>query len=213
MDMNTLSNALNWRYAVKKMTGEKVSQDKVDKILHAANMAPTSSGLQPFRVIAVTNPELKARIQPVASGQTQILDCSHLLIFAAWDNYTNERIRDVFAYTNQQRGLPFETPGDHELMLKSMFIGRPAEENFQHAARQAYIGFGMAIAQAALLEVDATPMEGFNGPELDKLLGLDTRGLRSVTLLTLGFRDTPNDWLVNLKKVRTPMEDFVIHMD
>lgn len=209
--MTTFSNALNWRYATKKMNGEKVSQDKVDQILEAAHLAPTSSGLQPFRVIVVTNPALKAQIQPIAFGQSQIVDSSHLLIFAAWDNYTEERIRGVFSHANQERGLPDETPGDYEIMLTSTYTVRTPEENFQHAARQAYIGFGMAIAQAALLEVDATPMEGFNGPELDKLLGLDAKGLRSVTLLPLGYRDPEADWLVKLKKVRTPMEDFVIH--
>lgn len=209
--MTTFSNALNWRYATKKMNGEKVSQDKVDQILEAAHLAPTSSGLQPFRVIVVTNPALKAQIQPIAFGQPQIVDSSHLLIFAAWDNYTEERIRGVFSHANQERGLPDETPGDYEIMLTSTYTVRTPEENFQHAARQAYIGFGMAIAQAALLEVDATPMEGFNGPELDKLLGLEAKGLRSVTLLPLGYRDPEGDWLVNLKKVRTPMEDFVIH--
>ena len=209
--MTTFPNALNWRYATKKMNGEKVSQDKVDQILEAAHLAPTSSGLQPFRVIVVTNPALKAQIQPIAFGQSQIVDSSHLLIFAAWDNYTEERIRSVFSHANQERGLPDETPGDYEIMLTSTYTVRTPEENFQHAARQAYIGFGMAIAQAALLEVDATPMEGFNGPELDKLLGLDAKGLRSVTLLPLGYRDPEADWLVKLKKVRTPMEDFVIH--
>ncbi|WP_219224082.1 NAD(P)H-dependent oxidoreductase [Pedobacter antarcticus] len=209
--MTTFSNALNWRYATKKMNGEKVSQDKVDQILEAAHLAPTSSGLQPFRVIVVTNPALKAQIQPIAFGQSQIVDSSHLLIFAAWDNYTEERIRGVFSHANQERNLPDETPGDYEIMLTSTYTVRTPEENFQHAARQAYIGFGMAIAQAALLEVDATPMEGFNGPELDKLLGLDAKGLRSVTLLPLGYRDPEADWLVKLKKVRTPMEDFLIH--
>ncbi|MCD0486768.1 NAD(P)H-dependent oxidoreductase [Pedobacter sp. MC2016-14] len=202
--------ALNWRYATKKMNGTVVPQQKVEQIVEAARLAPTSSGLQPFRVIVVTDPELKAKIQPIAFGQTQIADCSHLLIFAAWDTYTEERIRGVFANNNHERGLPDETPSDYEIQLTANYTSKTKEENFHHAAKQAYIGFGMAIAQAALLEVDATPMEGFNPAELDSLLGLSERGLRSVTLLPLGYRDPAGDWLVNLKKVRTPSDKFII---
>lgn len=210
--MSTI-DALQWRYATKKMNGEKVSQDKVDQIIAAARLAPTSSGLQPFKVIVVTNPELKAKIQEVAYGQTQITDSSHLLIFAAWDKYTEERIRSVFAHTNAERGLPESATADYLQRLLGIFGAQTEEQNFQHAARQAYIAFGVAITEAALLKVDATPMEGFETDKLDALLGLRERGLRSVTLLPLGYRDEAGDWLVNLKKVRTPLEDFVIRID
>jgi len=206
----SLIDALKWRYATKKMNGEKVPQAKVDQILEAARLAPTSSGLQPFKVIVVTNPELKAKIQAVAFGQPQIVDSSHLLIFAAWENYTEENIRSVFSRTNHERGLPDEAPSDYEIQLTANYTVRTEEINFNHAARQAYIGFGMAIAEAALLKVDATPMEGFNPEQLDELLGLKQRGLRSVTLLPLGYRNETEDWLVNLKKVRTPLNEFVI---
>jgi len=206
----SLIDALKWRYATKKMNGQQVPQAKADQIIEAARLAPTSSGLQPFKVIVVTNQELKAKIQPLAFGQTQIVDSSHLLIFAAWDNYTEERIRASFSHLNHERGLPDETPSDYEIQLTANYTSKTSEENFNHAARQAYIGFGMAIAEAALLKVDATPMEGFNGLELDKLLGLTARGLRSVTLLPLGYRDEAGDWLVNLPKVRNPKDEFVI---
>lgn len=206
----SLIEALNWRYATKKMNGEKVSQDKVDQILAAARLAPTSSGLQPFKIIVVTNPELKEKIKTVAYGQSQITDSSHLLIFAAWDNYTEERIRAVFAHTNSQRGVPDSATADYVNKLLATYINRTAEENFNHAAKQAYIGFGVALAEAALLKVDATPMEGFESGKLDELLGLGALGLRSTTIMPLGYRDEAGDWLVNLKKVRTPLEDFII---
>ncbi|MEJ2904500.1 NAD(P)H-dependent oxidoreductase [Pedobacter panaciterrae] len=202
--------ALNWRYATKKMNGEKVSQDKVDQILTAAHLAPTSSGLQPFKIIVVTNPELKEKIKAVAYGQSQITDCSHLLIFAAWDNYTEERIKAVFNHTNNERGLPESATADYVNKLIGIYTSRTEEENFNHAAKQSYIGFGVALTEAAFLKVDATPMEGFDPAELDELLGLRERGLRSTTLLPLGYRDAGGDWLVNLKKVRTPLQDFVI---
>ncbi|MCZ4245318.1 nitroreductase family protein [Pedobacter punctiformis] len=206
----SLINALNWRYAVKKMNGQPVAQEKVDKIIAAAHLAPTSSGLQPFKVIVVTNQELKEKIAPIAFNQSQVIDSSHLLIFAANENYTEEGIDHVFSRMNAERGLPDSGTDAYKAQLKGMILSRTAEENFNHAARQAYIGFGIAIAEAAILEVDATPMEGFNGPELDKFLGLDKQGLRSVTLLPLGHRDPEGDWLVNLKKVRTPLNEFLI---
>ncbi|WP_316804782.1 nitroreductase family protein [Pedobacter nototheniae] len=206
----SLIDALNWRYAVKKMNGQPVDQEKVDKIIAAAHLAPTSSGLQPFKVIVVTNQELKEKIAPIAFNQSQVIDSSHLLIFAANENYTDEGIDAVFNRMNAERGLPENATDAYKTQLKGMILSRTAEENFNHAARQAYIGFGVAIAEAASLQVDATPMEGFNGPELDKLLGLNKQGLRSVTLLPLGHRDPEGDWLVNLKKVRTPLNEFLI---
>lgn len=208
----SLIEALNWRYATKKMNGAQVPQEKVDQIIEAARLAPTSSGLQPFKIIVVTNPELKEKISAVAYGQPQIMDCSHLLIFAAWDNYSEEKIKAVFARTNAQRSLPAEATKDYEDRLISMYVPRTAEENFNHAARQAYIAFGVALAEAALLKVDATPMEGFEAQKLDELLDLKSHQLRSTTLLPLGYRDEQGDWLVNLKKVRTPLEDFVIEL-
>jgi nitroreductase / dihydropteridine reductase len=204
-----LLKALNWRYATKKMNGESVLQEKVDAILEAAHLAPTSSGLQPFEIIVITNKEVKEKIKEIAYNQSQITDSSHLLIFAAWDNYTAERINTIFSYTVAQRGLPSDAMDDYKNKILSLYTARSADENFQHAARQAYISFGIAIAAAAELKVDATPMEGFDNAALDKLLGLNERGLKSVTLLPLGYRDESNDWLVNLKKVRKPRTEFV----
>src|SRR5215217_3568903 len=209
--MSTI-DALKWRYATKKMNSEKVSQDKFDQILQAAHLAPTSSGLQPFKIIVVTNPELKEKIKAVAYGQSQITDSSHLLIFAAWDNYTEDRVRGVYAHANRERGLPDAANADFVNNMVANFTAKTAEESYAHAAKQAYIAFGVAITEAALLQVDATPMEGFEAEKLDELLGLRAQGLRSTTLLPLGYRDTASDWLVNLKKVRTPQEDFVIDL-
>ncbi|KQR69866.1 NAD(P)H-dependent oxidoreductase [Pedobacter sp. Leaf176] len=206
----SLLEALNWRYAVKKMNGQPVEQEKVDKIIAAAHLAPTSSGLQPFKVIVITNQELKEKIAPIAFNQSQIIDSSHLLVFAAFQNYSEEGIDEVFSRMNAERGLPDSATDAYKAQLKSTILSKTAEENFNHAARQAYIGFGIALAEAALLKVDATPMEGFNGPELDELLGLNKQGLKSVTLLPLGYRDEANDWLANLKKVRKPLSEFLI---
>ncbi|MEJ5963985.1 NAD(P)H-dependent oxidoreductase [Pedobacter immunditicola] len=209
----SLIEALNWRYATKKMNGNAVPQEKVDQIVKAAHLAPTSSGLQPFKILVITNPELKEKIAAVANGQQQIIDCSHLLVFAAWKNYTEENIKEVFAHANAERNLPDSATEGYVNMLIANYTTRSAEENFHHTAKQAYIGFGTAIAEAALLKVDATPMEGFDAEKLDELLDLKAQNLGSTTLLPLGYREENGDWLVNLKKVRTPLTDFVIELN
>ncbi|RZM25726.1 MAG: NAD(P)H-dependent oxidoreductase, partial [Pedobacter sp.] len=155
----------------------------------------------------------KEKIKAVAFGQSQITDSSHLLVFAAWDQYTEERIRAVYAYANSERGLAESANADFVTHMVTHFSAKTAEESYQHAAKQAYIGFGLSIAQAAELKVDATPMEGFDPAALDELLGLKELGLRSTTILPLGYRDTDNDWLVNLKKVRTPLNEFAIALN
>ena len=205
-----LLQILKWRYATKKMDPKKVvPQEKVDRILEAARLAPTSSGLQPFEIIVVTNPEVRARIEPIAWGQSQITDCSHLLVFAAWDNYTADRINMMFDLTNQERGSTNESWENYRNMLLAKYPARSAEENFQHAARQAYISMGFALAAAAFEGVDSTPMEGFDSRKLDEILNLSPKGLKSVLMMPLGYRDAGNDWLVNLKKVRKPRAEFV----
>lgn len=205
-----LLNALNWRYATKKMNGNSVPEEKVERIIEAARLAPTSSGLQPFKIFLITDPDLKAKIQPIAYGQTQIVDGSHLLVFAAWDKFTQERIDAVFDYSNTERGLPLNTTDEYKANLSGMLLNLPIAAQAALAAKQAYIAFGTAIVAAAMEQVDATPMEGFDKDQLDALLGLNDLGLKSTTILALGYRDEANDWLVNMKKVRTPMEEFVV---
>ncbi|MGJ1430591.1 NAD(P)H-dependent oxidoreductase [Sphingobacterium spiritivorum] len=207
----SLLEDLSWRYATKKYDpSKKVSTEDVHKIIEAARLAPTSSGLQQFRVLLITNQELKEKIVPVAMDQQIIADCSHLLVFAAWDQYTEERIDEIYNRTTDERELPRGRFSSYTDRLKSLYLTQSAEENFVHTARQAYIGFGLAIAQAAELKIDTTPVEGFNNQQLDELLGLTEKGLKSVTLLPIGYRDNEGDWLVSMKKVRNPQSEFVI---
>ena len=103
-----LLDKLNWRYAAKAMNGETVPEYKIDRILEAARLAPTSSGLQPFEILVIKNQAIKEAIKPVAWNQSVITDCSHLLVFAAWDTYTAERINHMFDLTNEIRGFKNE---------------------------------------------------------------------------------------------------------
>jgi nitroreductase/dihydropteridine reductase len=200
---------LNERYATKAMNGEVVPQEKINNILEAIRLAPTSSGLQPFEVFVVINDEVKSSIKEIAWNQSQVIDCSHLLVFAAWDNYTEDRINLMFDLTNEIRGFKNEGWENYRQTLLSSYPQRDAEINFEHAARQTYIAFMAAITQAAYEGVDSTPMEGFDPNALDKILGLREKGLRSTLLLPIGYKDVDKDWLVNLVKVRKPMKELM----
>lgn len=210
----SLIDTLNWRYACKKMDPQKpVEEAKVERILEAIRLTATSSGLQQYELLLVTNKEIQARLQAIAWNQGQVSDASHVIVFAAWDNYTEERINKMFDLTNEIRGFKNEGWEAYRQMLLANYPTRDAETNYQHAARQAYIGLGTALIAAAMEGVDCTPMEGFDPASADEILGLRALGLRSVVLLPLGYRQEEGDWLVNLKKVRRPMEDFVTRIN
>ena len=208
-----LLDKLNWRYATKAMNGKKVPQEKIDAIIEAARLAPTSSGLQPFKIVIITNSQIKNKIREIAWNQSVVTDCSHLLVFAAWDTYTAERINKYFDFTNIVRGTTNEGWENYRQKLLSIYPQRDAEVNFNHAARQAYIAFSQSIAAAAFEGVDSTPMEGFDADALDKILNLREKGLRSCVMLPLGYRDAEKDWLVNLPKVRKSKKDLVTVID
>ena len=203
----SLIEDLKWRYATKQYDSTKfVEEEDVKKIVEAARLAPTSSGLQQFRILVIKNKELQNKIVPIAYDQQIVADCSHLLVFVAWDRYTEDRIDSIYDFTTDERELPRGRFGSYTDKLKGIYLPQTSEENFAHTARQAYIGLGLAIAQAAELRVDTTPMEGFDNAELDDLLDLKAKGMKSVLMLPLGFRNA-EDWLAPMKKVRNPMKD------
>jgi nitroreductase/dihydropteridine reductase len=208
-----LLDKLNWRYATKAMSGEKVSQDKIDTIIEAASLAPTSSGLQPFEIIIVKNQEVKEEIKKIAWNQPVVSDCSHLFIFAAWDTYTADRINNMFDLVNEVRGFKNEGWEAYRQQLLGIYPQQEAEKNFNHAVKQAYIAFTAALTAAAFEAVDTTPIEGFDPTKLDEILDLRAKGLRSCVMLAVGYRDTEKDWLVNLTKVRKSKDDLVTVID
>lgn len=208
--MSTLIEKLSWRYATKKFDPARtVPTEKIDRIIEAVRLTATSSGLQPFELLLVTNPEIREKIRAVAWNQAQVTECSHLLVFAAWDDITPERVNMMFDLTNEVRGFVNEGWENYRQQLLGIIASRSTEANYQAAARQAYIGLGSALVAAAFEEVDSTPMEGFDPAAVDEILSLKARNLRSVILLPLGYRQEEGDWLVNLKKVRRDRASFV----
>lgn len=207
----SLIDHLNWRHAVKAYDpSKKVSEENISKIIEAARLAPTSSGLQPFKLLVVRDADIKKKLAEGALNPDCMRDASHVIIFAAWDRYTEERIDKVYDFTTEERGLPKGRFASYTDKLKSIYLPQPAELNFAHTARQTYIALGLALAQAAELKIDTTPVEGFNNEWVDEVLDLKKHGLKSVSLMYVGYADQEKDWLGSMKKVRVPKEEFVM---
>ncbi|MBA2610587.1 MAG: NAD(P)H-dependent oxidoreductase [Bacteroidetes bacterium] len=201
---------LNWRYAVKKYTNAKIPQDKLNRILEAIRLSASSIGLQPYSVLVIENQELRKKLLPAGNNQPQIIEASQLIVFAAWETVTEEKISAYIKDIAEVRGVTIESLEGFKGMMAGL-PGRDAEQNFNWAARQTYIALGTGLVAAAIEGVDATPMEGFNAPAFDEILNLKEKGLRSVSIMALGYRDAERDPFAKLKKVRRSKENLFIH--
>lgn len=204
--MKLLEN-LNWRYTVKKFSNQKVSKEKIDKIVEAINLSASSGGLQPYRIFVIQNKELQKKLKG-DSFNAQIEDASHLIVFASYHKMTKEYISEFMNLNAKVRDIPLSELEDYRTALEFYHLNKSQEESAVWASKQAYIGLGTALIAAAELKVDATPMEGFDPEIVDKTLGLNEISLNSVLLLGLGYRDVENDWNIELKKVRLPIDKF-----
>lgn len=203
----SLIESLKWRYAVKKYSDKKVSDADVKTVLDAINLSASSAGLQPYRVIVVENPEIRRQLGE-GGFNPQVTEASHLLVFAALENPSETHIDEYMQRMANTRGLPVEALADFRKILIGSIMSRSQEENFIWASKQAYIGLGTGLIAAAEMQIDATPMEGFDPAKFDEILRLKQKGLRSVVLLSLGYRDVERDHYVNAKKVRLPLSIF-----
>jgi len=206
-----LIEQLNWRYATKRMNGTKVPQEKVDRILEAIRLAPTSYGLQAFKVFEIEDEAIRERIFNEACPQPQIKEGSHILVLAANKKVTAEMVDDYMNNIATTRQIPVDVLAGFRAAFDGAVAGT-AEQNFVWNAHQTYLALGMGLAAAALEQVDATPMEGFNPAALDQVLGLSEQNLGSVTILALGYRDAANDHLATDAKVRKAKKDFIVKL-
>jgi len=203
-----LIEALEWRYATKKYSNKKVSDDILERILKAINLSASSFGIQPYKIFVIENPDLRKKLS-ADTFNLQVIQASHLLVFAAFDSINQETIDTYIELIAKERELPVESLALFKEKALNGLLLKSDEENFIWATKQAYIALGNGMIAAAVERVDATPMEGFNAAHFDELLGLKEKGLRSVVLLSLGYRDEENDPYAKLKKVRWPMDRFV----
>ena len=192
---------------IKKYSEELVSEDKIDQIIEAVNLTASSCGIQPFRLMVVTNPEIRQKLA-AGSFNTQIQDSSHLLVFAAFNKITSEYIAEYVAMMEEQRNLETGALNDYKDLLISHFSTQTPEQNAIWSSKQAYIGLGTALIAAAELKVDATPMEGFDPAVFNDALGLTEKNLHASVIISLGYRDTANDYLATMSKVRLPIDEF-----
>jgi len=209
--MDLIKN-LQWRYAVKKYSDESVSEDKIDRIIEAVNLTATSCGIQPYRLFVITNPEVRQRLGE-GSFNAQIHTSSYLLVFAGFNEITTDYITNYIEMMELQRNLE---KGGLKILKDTLidyFSPQTPEQNTIWSDKQAYIGLGTALIAAAELRVDATPMEGFDPKLFDEVLGLSEKGLHASVIMSLGYRDTDNDYLALAKKVRLPIDEFTFRIN
>lgn len=201
---------LKWRYATKRMNGKKVPAEKVENILEAIQLAPSSIGLQPFTVFVIEDAETRAKIAPAIFNQPQITEGSHVLVFAAWKDYSIEKVDEYIKHIADLRQIPVEALEGMRNMAVGAVTGKTPEQLLIWNQKQAYIALGFGLVAAAEEQVDATPMEGFDPDALDAALGLAEKGLHSTVILALGYRDAENDYLNGKAKVRRDKDDLFI---
>ena len=197
-----LIKSLEWRYATKKMNGEKIPQDKLERILESTRLAPSSYGLTPYQVIVVEDQELKEKLVGACYGQTQLKDSSAVLVFATLNTINEKSVEEYMNTIAEQRGITVDMLDDFKGMLNGSLSTMTDEQKTTWAKKQTYIGLGFSLVASAVEEVDSTPMEGFVPSLVDEVLGLNELGLSSSVVLTLGYRDTEGDSLSTMKKVR-----------
>ncbi|GHC23535.1 nitroreductase [Kushneria pakistanensis] len=206
----TLTDALHWRYAAKRMNGEQVPQETLERIMDAARLAPSSFGLHPWSLVHVRSQDLRARLHDDAAPQPQVIEGSDLLVFAVHDRDFKAQVDDYITHMAHTREVDESSLDGFRNMIKGVMDQKGSHEAcLEWAARQAYIGMGVALSAAALEEVDASPMEGFYPAKLDEALGLQEKGLKSVVIMALGYRDTERDQGAGRAKVRRDRDDFV----
>lgn len=209
--MDLIKN-LQWRYAVKKYSEELVSEEKIDQIIEAINLTASSCGIQPYRLFIIANSDIRQKLGE-GSFNSQIYASSHLLVFAGFNKITDDYISNYVEMTERQRNLEKGALNDLKNTLISYFSTQTPEQNAVWSSKQAYIGLGTALIAAAELKVDATPMEGFNPKLFDDVLGLSEKGLHASVIMSLGYRDTENDYLASVSKARLPINEFSIKIN
>jgi nitroreductase len=200
---------LKWRYATKKYDpARKIAPELWAKLEQAPVLAPSSYGLQPWKFVVVTDPEVRKKLHPVSYNQPQILDASHLVVFAAKNPPTPADVERFVARTAQVRGV---TPDSLDGLRKSLLgsLSRMTEKDAHNwAARQTYIALGFFLFACAMAGVDAGPMEGFQPEQYDEILGLKAKGLSAVVLATAGYR-AADDKYATAAKSRFDVNDVI----
>jgi nitroreductase len=202
----------NWRYATKKFdTTKKVSKEDLETLKEAIRLSASSFGLQPYRILIIENPELRAKLQPAAWGQSQIVDASQLIVFANITNFGETEIDASIANTTKTRGLTADALKGYGDFMKSKIVTLPEDVRNTWASKQTYLALGNLMNAASELKIDVTPMEGFEPAQVNEILGLGKLGLNATLLATIGYRDK-EDATQHYAKVRKSNEELFINL-
>jgi nitroreductase len=206
-----LSQQLHWRYATKQFDAhQKISPADWAALEESLILTPSSYGLQPWKFVSVTQPALREKLLPASWGQRQILDASHLVVFTVKKNFSEADIATFIQRVVEVRGIPAEAlAGYRDMMIGNLFKNRDAVSRSQWAVHQIYIALGNFLTSAALLGIDACPMEGIEPAKYDEILGLDALGLSTIVAATAGYR-AATDRYAGQKKVRFEARDVLI---
>lgn len=200
----------NWRYATKKFDGnKKISNEDLNTIKEAIRLSSSSYGLQPYKVIIVENPELRAKILPAAWGQSQIVEASHLIIFANKTKLEDSDIDDFVTNMSTTRNIPLESLAGYSAFMKSKLVTLSDDSKNTWTSKQTYLALGNLLNVAAELKIDVTPMEGFAAEQVNEILGLDKLDLTTSLIAPIGYRHTEDD-TQHHKKVRKSQEELFI---
>lgn len=208
--MTELLNSLNWRYATKKYdASRKVSAADINTLKEATKLSVSAYGLQPYKILIIENPELRAKLQQAAYGQSAITEASQLFIFAIEKNVGEKEIAKYMNNVSETRGIPVENLDGFSNMINGFVSGLDENGRDNWAKKQAYLALSTLINTASLLKIDATPMEGFSPAQFDEILGLDKLGLTTAVIATVGYRHE-EDASQHYKKVRKSDEELYI---
>ncbi|SHJ07720.1 NAD(P)H-dependent oxidoreductase [Flavobacterium terrae] len=210
--MSKFIESQNWRYATKKFdASKKISDTDLEVLKEAIRLSSSSYGLQPYKVLIVENPELRAKLQPAAWGQSQIVDSSHLFVFANIINVGEKEIDTYLENIAETRGIPAENIAGYGDFMKSKITSLPEDVKNTWTAKQTYLALGNLLNAAAELKIDATPMEGFEPEKVNEILGLNALGLNATLIATVGYRHE-EDANQHAKKVRKSKEELFIKL-
>jgi nitroreductase len=207
--MKNITQALNWRYATKKFdTTKKLSAEQLETLLESLRLTASSYGLQPWKFLVVENPELRTQIRGAAWDQSQVTEASHLIVLCAKTDVNEATVDEYMTSIAATRKMPIEALAGFSQMLKGAISGKSQAELTTWAAKQVYIALGTLLTTAALLEIDACPMEGFDPAAVNTILGLNTQNLTATVLCPVGLRDASDD-MITRAKVRFPKEKVI----
>ena len=200
----------NWRYATKKFdANKKVSTTDLETLKEAIRLSASSYGLQPYKILIIENPEVRAQLQPVSWGQSQIVDASHLLVFANITNFGETEIDNYINNVATTRSLPMDALQGYSDFMKSKIVSLPEHTKNSWTSKQTYLALGNLLNAAAELKIDVTPMEGFEPEKYNEILGLDKLGLNASLVATIGYRHE-EDTTQHYAKVRKSKEELFV---